>query len=77
MGERLSVKYELVFEGGSAKYFPRYRKNHRTLEAATAEALRVRTILDTMHHGLNGLTPVGCHNPQIHTPDGKIATVRW
>ena len=34
--------YELTFEGGAmARYFPLYRRWHRTIDAATAEVDRV------------------------------------
>ena len=69
-------KYELVFEGADgAKYFPEYRRFHRTLKEAEEEAIRVGKVLD--EHPI-GSTAKASHNPQIYGPgleDG--VTVTW
>lgn len=58
------MKYELTFVGfATAKYFPRYRRMHATIESAKAAAGKVRERLESKN------LPVACHQPIIYGPD--------
>lgn len=78
--------FELTFGGGSCQdgeSFPKYRRHHPTIEAAEAEAQRVREIMEqNAPCGVGGShspqsTTVGSHQPIIYHPDGSVSTVRW
>ena len=64
-----STQYELTFVGGAiARYFPRYRRMHATLESAQTAAYAVRAKLQD-----RGL-PTACHQPIIFVGD---KTINW
>jgi hypothetical protein len=62
-GGRPRTKFELVFVGsGMASYFPRYRRNHDSLESAKETADSVMEKLN-----VKGL-PTRCHQGLVYGP---------
>jgi hypothetical protein len=63
MDANRTTNYELTFVGSAmAAYFPRYRRNHRTLESAQETATQVREKLESRN------LPVACHQPIVYGP---------
>jgi hypothetical protein len=62
-------QFELVFVGGVARYIPRYRRWHKTIESARETARRVWEVMAERN------LPTACHTPIVYGPNtGKDGT---
>jgi hypothetical protein len=74
----MTKNYELVFSGSAGSTnFPRYKRNHASLESAREEVRKVRDGIEEGRHHNTALDGPARYNPIVYVSDGREYGISW